>query len=141
MPSKMTRVIGIALGCCAAFASACTTTPTGTTKDIFDFTSSTTGKSWYNEDGMLRPEHRPIAFATFNYESVKRDMAQGQGEHLVSLATLLGVSRARVDEFGLLAQARYAALESPRTTPEEILISMRSILEEHPDLVSGRNVN
>ena len=141
MPSMMTRVIGITVGCCAVLASACTTTPTGTTKDIFDFTSSTTGRSWYNEDGMLRPEHRPIAFTTANYETVKRDIARGQGEHLVSLATLLGVSPARCDEFGLLAQARYAALESPRTTPEEILISMRNILDEHPDLVSERQVN
>jgi hypothetical protein len=141
MPSQISRALTIALGCCAALASACTTTPTGTTKDIFDFTSSTTGRSWYNEDGMLRAEHRPIAFATFNYESVKRDIARGRGEHLESLATLLGVSPARFDEFGLLVQARYAAVESPRTTPEEILISMRSLLDKHPDLLSGRNVN
>jgi Protein of unknown function (DUF3015) len=139
MPSMISRAIGIALGCCAILVSACTVT--GTTKDMFDFTSSTTGRSWYNEDGMLRPEHRPIAFTTANYETVKRDIARGQGEHLVSLATLLGVSRARVDEFGLLAQARYAALESPRTTPEEILVSMRNILDEHPGLVSGRMEN
>jgi Protein of unknown function (DUF3015) len=141
MPSMISRMVGIALGCCAVLASACTTTPTGTTKDMFDFTSSTTGRSWYNEDGMLRPEHRPIAFTTDNYETVKRDIARGQGEHLVSLATLLGVSPARVDEFGLLAQARYAAMESPSTTPEEILISLGNILDEHPDLVYGRRVN
>ncbi|HXX74111.1 MAG TPA: DUF3015 family protein [Nitrospiraceae bacterium] len=141
MPSMMTRVIGITLGCYAVLVSACTTTPTGTTKDIFDFTSSTTGRSWYNEDGMLRPEHRPIAFTTDNYETVKRDIARGQGEHLASLATLLGVLPTRVDEFGLLAQARYAAVESPKTTPEEILISMRNLLDEHPDLLSGRKVN
>jgi hypothetical protein len=108
---------------------------------MFDVTSSTTGRSWYNEDGMLRAEHRPIAFTTFNYESVKRDIARGRGEHLESLAMLLGVSPARFDEFGLLVQSRYAAVESPRTTPEEILISMRSLLDEHPDLLSGRNVN
>jgi hypothetical protein len=141
MPSMISRTVGIALGCFAVLASACTTTPTGTTKDIFDFTSSTTGRSWYNEDGMLRHEHWPIAFTTHNYETVKQDIARGRGEHLVSLATLLGVSPARVDEFGLLAQARYAAVESPRTTPEAILISMRNILDEHPDLVSERQVN
>lgn len=140
MPSMISRTTGIALGCCAILISACTTTPTATTKDIFDFTSSTTGRSWYNEDGMLRAEHRPIAFTTFNYESVKRDIARARGEHLESLATLLGVSPARFDEFGLLAQARYAAVESPQTTPEEILISMRSLLDEHPDLVPGRSM-
>ena len=140
MPSMITRAVGIALGCCAVLASACTTTPTGTTKDMFDMTSSTTDRSWYSEDGLLRPEHRPIAFTSANYETVKQDIARGQGEHLVSLATLLGVSPARGDEFGLLAQAHYAALESPRTTPEEILISMKNIVDEHPDLFSERQV-
>jgi hypothetical protein len=139
MRSMISRAIGIALGCCAILVSACTVT--GTTKDMFDFTSSTTGRSWYNEDGMLRPEHRPIAFTTANYETVKRDIARGQGEHLVSLATMLGVSPARFDEFGLFAQARYADVESPRTTPEELLVSLANILDEHPDLVYRRNVN
>lgn len=133
MPSMLSRALEITLVCCAVLASACTT-PTGTTKDMFDMTSSTTGKSWYNEDGMLRPEHRPIAFATSNYETVKRDIARGQGEHLASLATLLGVSPVRFNEFGVFAQARYTAVESPITTPEEILASLTNIVEEHPDL-------
>jgi DUF3015 family protein len=141
MPSMISRMTGIALVYSAILASACTTTPTGTTKDIFDFTSSTTGRSWYGEDGLLRPEHRPIAFTTANYETVKHDIARGQGEHLVSLAALLGVSPARFGEFGLYAQARYADLESPRTTPEELLVSLTDILGEHPELVYGRTVN
>ena len=136
MRAMVSRALGGTLVCCAVLATACTTTPTGTTKDIFDVTSSTSGKSWYNEDGVLRPEHRPIAFATFNYGTVKRDIARGRGEHLASLATLLGVQSARVNEFGLFAQARYAALEAPATTPEEILVSLRNILKEHPDLAT-----
>ncbi|MBA5867197.1 MAG: DUF3015 domain-containing protein [Nitrospira sp. CR1.3] len=141
MPSLMTRGKILTLACGAVFASACTTSPTGTTKDIFDFISSTTPGAWSTKDGLLRAEFRPIAFTTFNYDTVKGDIARGHGEHLTSLATLLGVSRERCKEFGLLAQARYAGLESPRTTPEEILVSMKSILNAHPDLVSGRNVN
>ncbi len=135
MPSMISHALGITLVSSTVLISACTT-PTGTTKDMFDMTSSTTGKSWYNKDGMLRPEHRPIAFATSNYGTVKRDIARGQGEHLASLATLLGVPPARWNEFGLFAQARYATLEAPATTPEEILVSLRNILKEHPDLAS-----
>lgn len=138
MPSVKSRAVGIALVCSTVLAGACTTTPTGTTKDMFDVTSSTTGKSWYSEDGLLRPEQRPIAFTTSNYETVKRDIARGQGEHLASLATLLGVSPAHVNEFGLFAQARYAALESPSTTPQEILVSLTDILDDHPELVYQR---
>lgn len=129
-------LLGGTLMCCAALATACTSSPTGTTKDMFDMTSSTSGKSWYSEDGMLRPEHRPIAFTTLNYGTVKGDIARGRGEHLASLATLLGVRPARLDEFGLFAQARYADLEAPATTPEEILVSLRNILKEHPELMS-----
>jgi len=50
---------------------------------------------------------------------------------------LLGVQPARLQEFGFFAQARYAALEAPGTTPEEILVSLRNILKEHPELVSN----
>jgi len=137
------RVLQIVLASCAVVASACTVTESvkGTIDNISDFTSSTTPGAWSTKDGLLRAEFRPIAFTTFNYDTVKGDIARGHGEHLTSLATLLGVSQERCKEFGLLAQARYAGLESPRTTPEEILVSMKSILNAHPDLVSGRNVN
>lgn len=128
------KATGFLLGCAALLAGACTTSPTGTTKDMFDFTSSTTPGAWYSQDGMLNPEYRPIAFATYNYQTVKRDIARGGGEHLVSLATLLGVSPSGVQEFGMLAQSQYADVESPRITPEQLLSSMQSIVENHPHL-------
>jgi len=121
---------------CALVAGACTVTESvkGTLDNITDFTSSTTPGAW-SKDGLLRAEHRQIIFATYNYENVKRDIARGEGEHLASLATLLGVAQSRNQEFGLLAQARYMEVESPKTSPEAMLTSMRAIVRDHPELV------
>lgn len=136
MAVRRTGLLGIAVVACALVAGACTVTESvkGTLDNISDFTSSTTPGAW-SKDGLLRAEHRQIVFATANYDSVKRDIARGQGEHLASLATLLGVATNRSQEFGLLAQARYPEVESPKTSPEEILTSMRAIVHEHPELV------
>ncbi|SLM48665.1 protein of unknown function [Nitrospira japonica] len=136
MAVRRTELLGIAVVACGLFAGACTVTESvkGTLDNITDFTSSTTPGAW-SQDGLLRAEHRQIIFATYNYESVKRDIARGEGEHLASLATLLGVAENRSQEFGLLAQARYTEVESPKTSPEEMLTSMRAIVRDHPELV------
>ncbi|BFU96207.1 MAG: protein of unknown function [Nitrospira sp.] len=136
MAVRRTGLLGIAVVACALVAGACTVTESvkGTLNDISDFTSSTTPGAW-SKDGLLRAEHRQIIFATYNYENVKRDIARGEGEHLASLATLLGVAESRSQEFGLLAQARYTEIESPKTSPEEMLTSMKAIVRDHPELV------
>jgi len=128
--------LSIAVVTCAFVTGACTVSESvkGTLNNISDFLSSTTPGAW-SKDGLLRAEHRQIVFATYNYDSVKRDIARGEGEHLASLATLLGVATSRNQEFGLLAQARYLEVESPKTSPEEILTSMRAIVRDHPELV------
>ncbi|HMU56323.1 MAG TPA: DUF3015 family protein [Nitrospira sp.] len=135
MALRGTGLLGIAVAC-ALFTGACTVTESvkGTLDNISDFTSSTTPGAW-SKDGLLRAEHRQIVFATANYDSVKWDIARGQGEHLASLAMLLGVAANRNQEFGRLAQARYMDVESPKTSPEEILTSMRAIVRDHPELV------
>ncbi|MDF0644657.1 MAG: DUF3015 family protein [Nitrospira sp.] len=136
MAVRGTRLLGIAVVTCALLSGACTVTESvkGTLGDISDFISSTTPGAW-SKDGLLRAEHRQIVFATHNYDSVKRDIARGQGEHLASLGTLLGVAASRSQEFGLLAQARYTEVESPKTSPEDLLSSMRAIVQEHPELI------
>ena len=60
---------------------------TGTTIDFF---SSTSGRSWFTEDGLIKAEHRVDAFVTLNFENLKQNMAQGHGEYLASLSTLMG---------------------------------------------------
>lgn len=88
--------------------SACTLK--GTTQEITDTTSnitaSTSGRIWWNEDGLLKPEHKVAAFTAYNARNLEQDLARGQGEYLASLETLMG----RTDDqtFLFLAQDSYS---------------------------------
>jgi hypothetical protein len=49
-------------------------------------------------------------FAQLNFENLSQEMAQGQGEHLASLATLMGVPAEHQAEFFAMTQERYTTL-------------------------------
>ena len=114
--------------------SACTS-PTGTTKDMFDMTSSTTGRTWFTEDGIIKDDYKVLTFTTLNFTVLKQNMAQGEGDYLISLGALLGVLPERRDTFASLTQARYAVLvKSDRATPTELLDSLTQVMAAHPGL-------
>src|ERR1044071_3959124 len=67
----------------------------GTVKEITDTTSNitgtTSGRTWFTEDGLLQPDHKLTAFLDLNQMNVEQDLARGQGEYATSLGTLLGL--------------------------------------------------
>jgi hypothetical protein len=75
-----------------------------TTDTTSNITGTTSGRTWFNEDGMLNPEHKLTAFATFNQENVEQDLARGQGEYVTSLGTLMGLPNDRQPAFRAKAQ-------------------------------------
>ena len=89
-------------------------TITGTINEILDTTTnvtvSTSGRTWWNEDGLLKSEHKAIAFAAYNQSNLEQDLANGQGEYLASLSALLGVSERGRSVFATGAQARFQFL-------------------------------
>jgi len=70
----------------------------------------TTGTSGCTDDGKWWSEQKAVMFAELNADSLAQEMAQGRGEHLASLATLLGVPQPQHATFFAMAQERYAAL-------------------------------
>jgi hypothetical protein len=111
---------------CTVTISACTTklSPNPT-----DTTSSTTPGVYFTQDGILRADQKVDAFATFNCENLKDEMARGQGEYLTSLGTLLDVPEDRRAEFYTLMRERYPVLvPSDRTTPGEMIAALKSDL-------------
>ena len=98
---------------------------TGTTTD---FLSSTSGRSWFTEDGLVKADHRVDAFMTFNFENLKQDMAQGHGEYLASLSTLMGIPQNRQASFFAHAQSRYPFVMEHQSSPEEVI----ALLVEKP---------
>jgi hypothetical protein len=99
-----------------------------TTDQILDTTSNVTGttsssvRGWFDEDGLLKPDFKPIAFVAFNHANVSHDLAAGSGEYLTSMSALLDVPDDRHTAFFSAAQARYAeTIGSAPGTPAALL--------------------
>jgi hypothetical protein len=91
------------------------------TETINDILSSTSGRTWFTEDGLIKSDHRVDAFMTLNFENVKQDMAQGHGEYLSSLSTLMGIPQDRQPSFFAHAQSRYPFVIEHQSSPEEVI--------------------
>lgn len=63
-----------------------------TTDTTSNITGTTSGRIWWNEDGLLNPEHTVSAFTAYNAQNLETDAARGQGEYLASLHRLTGTS-------------------------------------------------
>ena len=94
------------------FASGCTLK--GTIKETTDTTSNvtgtTSGRTWFTEDGLLHPEHKLTVFLALNQTNVEQDLARGQGEYVASLGTLLGLSNDQQAAFHAKAQGAFETL-------------------------------
>ena len=100
----MTALLMIASGC----------TLKGTINETTDTTSNvtgtTSGRTWFTEDGLLHPEHKLTAFMALNQTNVEQDLARGQGEYVASLSTLLGLSDDQQAAFHAKAQGAFETL-------------------------------
>jgi hypothetical protein len=94
------------------FAAGCTlkSTVKETTDTTSNVTGTTSGRTWFTEDGLLHPEHKLTAFTALNQTNVEQDLARGQGEYLTSLGTLLGLSDDRQAAFHAKAQGAFETL-------------------------------
>src|SRR6185436_9746598 len=97
------------------------------TETINDILSSTSGRTWFTEDGLIKADHRVDAFMTLNFENVKQDMAR-HGEYLSSLSTLMRVPQDREASFFVHAQSRYPFVIEHQSSPEEVIALLRSTL-------------
>lgn len=106
-----------------------------TSDNTTDTLSTTTPGLWFRGDGLVKDDQKVNAFAALNFENLKHDMAQGRGEYLASLGTLLGVPRDHQAEFFALTQEKYPILvRSDRTTPGEMLAALNRELSANPIL-------
>jgi hypothetical protein len=91
------------------------------------------GTSGCTNDGVIMRTELVHAFASATFENLQQEMAQGQGEHLTSLATLLGVPPAYHREFFILAQENYKTY-ADHVSPEQMIAWLHTALAEHPVL-------
>ena len=97
----------------------------------FGISSGTSGCT--NDGVIIKNKH--VNMAQNSFESLKQEMAQGSGEHLASLATLLGVPNENQPEFFSLVQEKYASLvRSEDTKPIVMLQAIQEVMAGHPVL-------
>ncbi len=95
-----------------------------------------TGTSGCTNDGQVMSEHKVNMFASINFENLSAEMAQGQGEHLASLASLMGVPAEQQSEFFILAQERYTSLvKAGEASPVAMVKALNDAIATHPVLV------
>ncbi|HZR46291.1 MAG TPA: DUF3015 domain-containing protein [Candidatus Manganitrophaceae bacterium] len=100
----------------------------------FGISSGTLGCT---NDGIVKNEEKVNVFASTNLDSLSQEMAQGKGEHLASLASLIGVPADHQAAFFTLTQEKYTEIfKSEQTTSTEMLASLNSEMLARPELAS-----
>ena len=95
------------------------------------------GTSGCTNDGTIMAEEKVNVFAAANYDTLSQEMARGGGEHLASLAELMGIREENRAEFFALAQVQYASLvQSGDRTPATMLTVLHRGMETHPNFAT-----
>ena len=93
------------------------------------------GTSGCTNDGKVMSEHKTTMFAQLNFENLSQEMAQGQGEHLASLATLMGVPAEHQAAFFAMTQERYTSLvKTGEASPVAMVKAINDAIATHPVL-------
>lgn len=92
----------------------------------------TSGTSGCTNDGVIAQKERVNIFVGINFDDLTQEMAQGSGEHLVALATLIGIPTDLQPPFFLILQEHYA-LVVPRenATPMSLLQHVYETMAAH----------
>ncbi len=99
------------------------------------------GTSGCTNDGVVMKNKR-INFAAGAFDNLKQEMAQGQGEHLSSLATLLGVAPEDQQVFFAMVQDHYTSLVSPDdASPLIVLHAIEAAMGKHPVLAKAAQLD
>jgi hypothetical protein len=98
--------------------------------NLFGISSGTSGCT---NDGKVWAEHKTTMFAQLNFENLSQEMAQGQGEHLASLATLMGVPAEHQPAFFAMTQERYTSLvKTGEASPVAMVKAINDAIATHP---------
>ncbi|GJL64959.1 MAG: hypothetical protein NPIRA04_36130 [Nitrospirales bacterium] len=114
------------------FVSGCTLR--ATTESLTDTTtnilSSTTPGAWFTADGLLKPEEKVNAFIVTNYDNLQQNIAQGEGEYLTALGTLLEIQEKNMDTFHARAQEKFLDIFVPVEHHPQSVSTMLSHMQE-----------
>ncbi|QOJ35619.1 MAG: DUF3015 domain-containing protein [Nitrospira sp.] len=110
-------------------------TTNGTGMNTFAISSGTSGCT---NDGQVWASERANVFAAINLENLSQDMAQGKGEHLASLASLMGIPDEQHGAFFALTQERYSTfLQEGETSSVALVKALNEAVAKNPVLAQA----
>jgi hypothetical protein len=93
------------------------------------------GTSGCTNDGQVWASEKANVFAAINFQNLAQDMAQGHGEHLTSLATLMGIPADQQPGFFAMTQERYASfVKAGESSPGAMIKALNDAVATHPTL-------
>ena len=93
------------------------------------------GTSGCTNDGKVMAGQQTNVFVAGAFESLSEDMARGGGEHLATLATLMGVPSEQQSTFFALAQQQYGALVGAgELSSVAVVKALQEAMKEQPVL-------
>ena len=93
------------------------------------------GTSGCTNDGQVMAARKSEMFVASTFESLSQDMARGQGEHLASLATMMGIPVEHHLAFFSLAQDRYrVVMERGEKSPLAVIRAIQETVIGDPVL-------
>ena len=102
----------------------------------FGISSGTSGCS---NDGKVWASEKVNVFTALNFDNLSQEMAQGQGEHLTSLATLMGIPQEHHQEFFAMTQEKYTSfVEAGENSPKAVVKAMHDAMEGHTLLAQAK---
>lgn len=101
----------------------------------------TSGTSNCGDHGLVKLDREREVFAQQNYTILVKEMAQGKGENLNTLASLYQCPAETYQEFGALVQEKFNHLVAhDQTTSTELLSQLESQLSRHAKLAKSCNI-
>lgn len=96
------------------------------------------GTSGCTNDGQVWADQKVTMFALLNFENLTQEMAQGGGEHLASLATLMDVPAEQHPAFFAMTQERYLSLvQAGETSSVAFVKSLNDAIAKNPVLAQA----
>ena len=96
------------------------------------------GTSGCTNDGQVMADQKTTMFALLNFENLTQEMAQGKGEHLASLASLMGIPDEQHPAFFALTQERYSDLvQAGETSSGALVKTLNDAVSKSPVLAQA----
>jgi len=94
------------------------------------------GTSGCTEDGAVKVAKATEVYAEVNLQSLRQQMATGQGEYVTTFARMIGATETSQPQMVAFFQKNYTALfPKADTSSTEMLQTLSAKLSEHPELL------